>query len=114
LRSTTAWQSQRKLLAVEVSTGKWRELTTGKYLQYPNWTSDSKSVYLEDFGVDGPELDRILVADGQKVRVALLKDVPRPVMSSDQPWNGLAPDNSPLIMRDAGTRELYSLELELP
>ena len=105
---------QRRLMLMEVTSGKWRELTTGKYLQYPNWTRDSKSIYLEDLGNDGPELDRISVSDGQKVRVASLKDIARPVMSSGQPWNGLAPDNSPLIMRDAGTRELYSLELQLP
>jgi serine/threonine protein kinase/Tol biopolymer transport system component len=105
---------QRRLLILEVGTGKWRELTAGRYLQYPNWARDSKNIYLEDLGDDGPELDRISVADGRKVRVALLKNIPRPVMSSDQPWNGLTPDNSPLIMRDVGAQELYSLELELP
>jgi len=35
-------------------------------------------------------------------------------MGSQQPWNGITPDNSPLIMRDVGSRELYSLELQLP
>ena len=29
-------------------------------------------------------------------------------------WNGVAPDGSPLIMRDVGSRELYSLEMQLP
>jgi Tol biopolymer transport system component len=105
---------QRRLLAFEVGTGKWRELRAGRFLQYPNWARDSKNIYFEDFGDDGPELDRVSVADGRIVRVASLKDIPRPVMSSDQPWNGLTLDNSPLIMRDVGTRELYSLELELP
>ena len=105
---------QRRLLLLETGTGKWRQLAAGRYLQYPNWARDSKNIYLEDLGDDGPELDRIAVADGRKERVASLKDIARPVMSSDQPWNGLAPDNSPLIMRDVGTRELYSLELQLP
>lgn len=99
---------------MELSSGKWRELTSGKFLQYPNWTRDSKSVYLEDLGSDGPELDRISVPDGRKERVVSLRNVPRVVMSSNQPWNGLARDNSPLIMRDVGSQELYSLELQLP
>jgi hypothetical protein len=43
-----------------------------------------------------------------------LKDIHRVVMSSDQPWNGLSPDGSSLIMREVGSRELYSLELQLP
>jgi eukaryotic-like serine/threonine-protein kinase len=111
---TTFSADQRRLLLLEVATGKWRELMTGKFLQFPNWTRDSKSIVLEDLGVDGPELDRIWVADGRKERVASLKNIPRPIVSGDQPWNGLDPDNSPLIMRDVGTRELYSLELELP
>src|SRR5579864_6707538 len=105
---------QRKLMALEVGAGKWRELAAGTYLQYPNWTRDSKYVYFEDLGDDGPELDRVAVTEAKKERVAALKDIHRVVMSSDQPWNGLAPDGSPLIMRDVGSRELYSLELQLP
>jgi Tol biopolymer transport system component len=105
---------QRRLLVLEVGAGKWRELTAGRYLQYPNWARDGRNIYLEDLGDDGPELDRISVADGRKVRLASLKNIPRPVMSSGQPWNGLTPDNSPLIMRDVGAEELYSLELQLP
>jgi len=111
---STLSADQRRLMVLEVKTGKWRELAAGRYLQYPNWARDSKNIYLEDLGDDGPELDRISVADGRKERVASLKGIPRPVMNSDQPWNGLTLDNSPLIMRDVGTRELYSLELEWP
>ena len=101
-------------MVLDVGTSRWRELAAGNYLQYPNWTRDSKYVYFEDLGNEGPELDRVAVPQAQKERVAALKDIHRVVMTSDQPWNGLAPDGSPLIMRDAGSRELYSLELQLP
>jgi hypothetical protein len=40
-----------------------------------------------------------------------LKDFRRVVI----PWNtwfGLAPDGSPLLMRDIGTQEVYALDLE--
>jgi hypothetical protein len=30
------------------------------------------------------------------------------------PWMGLAPDDSPLVMRDRSTRELYALDWETP
>jgi len=105
---------QRRVMVLEVGTGKWRELAAGTCLQYPDWTRDSKYVYFEDLGNDGPELDRVAVAEGRKERVIALKDIHRVVMSSNQPWNGVAPDGSPLIMRDVGSRELYSLELQLP
>ena len=104
---------QHRLMLLDLSTGRWSELTTGKILQYPNWSPDSKYVYYEDFGTDGPEIDRVNIADRKKERLLGLKDVPR-VSLTEGPWNGVAPDGSPLIMRDVGIRELYSLELQLP
>lgn len=105
----------KKAMLLEVSTGTWSELATGTILLYPNWSLDSKYAYFEDLGADGPEIDRVSVATHKKERMAVLKGVPRvPMLDSGAPWNGLAPDGSPLIMRDLGNRELYSLELQLP
>jgi hypothetical protein len=90
-------------------------LATGNVLLYPNWSSDSTYSYFEDMGSDGPEIDRVSIATRKKERLVLLKGISRVNMAdSFQPWNGVAPDGSPLIMRDVGNRELYSLELELP
>ncbi len=105
---------KRKLMLLEAGTGKWSELAAGKSLQYPNWTRDSNYLYFEDWGNKGPEINRVGVAGGKKERVAALTDVPRVLMGSQQPWNGVTLDKSPLIMRDVGSRELYSLELQLP
>jgi Tol biopolymer transport system component/DNA-binding winged helix-turn-helix (wHTH) protein len=105
----------KKAMLLELSTGRWSELATGAILLYPNWSLDSKYLYFEDLGADGPEIDRVSVATRKKERVAMLKGISRvPMLSSGSPWNGLAPDGSPLIMRDLGHRELYSLELQLP
>jgi Tol biopolymer transport system component len=104
-----------KLMLFDVHAKQWSELGAGKVLDYPNWSPDSKYIYYEDFGGDGPEIDRISIADHKKERVVGLKDVPRVLLTlSGGPWNGVAADGSPLIMRDVGNRELYSLELELP
>jgi len=105
----------KKAMLLEVSSGKWSELASGRVLQYPNWSADSKYAYFEDLGEDGPEIDRVAVASHKKERVVALKGVPRILMQeSNVPWNGVAPDGSPLIMRDVSSRELYSLELQLP
>jgi len=105
----------RKVLLLDVSTEKWSELTLGTVLQYPNWSPDSKYVYFEDLGPDGPEIDRVSVATRKKERVVTLKGISRVLMpDGGSPWNGVAPDGSPLIMRDVGSREIYSLELQLP
>jgi eukaryotic-like serine/threonine-protein kinase len=104
-----------KVALLDLQTGEWSELAEGKLLQYPNWSPDSEYVYYEDFGSDGPELDRVNIADHKKQRLVGLKGVPRVSLSlSNAPWNGVALDGSPLIMRDVGNRELYSLELQLP
>jgi len=105
----------KKVLLLELSTGKWSELASGTVLQYPNWGPDSKYVYFEDLGTDGPEIDRVSVTSKKKERVVALKGISRVTMpESGVPWTGVAPDGSPVIMRDVGNRELYSLELQLP
>jgi hypothetical protein len=102
-------------MLLELSTGKWSELASGTVLQYPNWSLDSKYSYFEDLGADGPEIDRVSVVTRKKERVTPLTGISRVSMQdSGVPWNGVAPDGSPLIMRDVGSRELYSLELQLP
>ena len=71
--------------------------------------------YFEDLGADGPEIDPVSVATRKKERVTLLKGISRvSKQDSGVPWNGAAPDGSPLIKRDVGSRELYSFELQLP
>jgi serine/threonine protein kinase/Tol biopolymer transport system component len=105
----------KKQMLLEVSTGKWSELASGSVLQYPNWSADSKNSYFEDLGPDGPEIDRVSIATRKKERIVVLKGIARvPMPESGVPWNGVAPDGSPLIMRDVGTREIYALELQLP
>jgi Tol biopolymer transport system component len=104
----------KKAMVLELSTGKWSELATGTILLDPNWSFDSKYEYFEDLRADGPEIDRVSVATRKKERVTLLKGISRVSMLDSGVWNGVAPDGSPLIMRDMGNRELYSLELQLP
>jgi eukaryotic-like serine/threonine-protein kinase len=101
----------KKMMLLDLSTGKWSDLATGVVLQNPNWSPDSKFVYFDDLGADGPEIDRASLATRSKERLAMLKGISQVPISG---WNGVAPDGSPLIMRDVGIRELYSLELQLP
>jgi serine/threonine protein kinase/Tol biopolymer transport system component len=113
LSSFTA--DNHKLMLLDLTTGQWSELSTGKSLNYPNWSRDGKFVYFEDIGESGPEIARVSITDRKREHVVALKNIPRVYLwQSGQPWNGLAPDNSPIIMRDVGNREIYSLELQLP
>jgi hypothetical protein len=43
-----------------------------------------------------------------------LKELGRQASGVDASWTGLAPDDSPLALRDIGTQEIYALDWEAP
>jgi eukaryotic-like serine/threonine-protein kinase len=105
----------RKLMLLEVSTGKWSELAAGRAIEYPEWSRDGKYLYFQDRRENDPEIDRVALATGKREPVASLKGIPLVLLPlSNVSWSGLAPDDSPLIMRDTGNREIYALELKIP
>ncbi|HEX2597455.1 MAG TPA: hypothetical protein VHL05_01715, partial [Terriglobales bacterium] len=56
---------------------------------------------------------RLRVPDGEIERVVSLKNIHRflPIWGE---WSGLAPDGSPLFVRDISTQEIYALDWVLP
>jgi serine/threonine protein kinase/Tol biopolymer transport system component len=105
-----------KLLLFDSATAKWSELTTGQSIQYPNWSHNGKYIYFQDTPTNGSlEIDRVSVENGQRERIASLKDVSLVALPvANSPWCGLTSDDSPLVMHEAGNRDIYSLELQLP
>lgn len=71
---------------------------------------DEKYVYPMDF--TGDAIVRIRLADRQVERVADLKSFLRTGFEAS--WFGLAPDGSPLVLRNTGTADIYSLDWEAP
>jgi len=105
---------QHKLMLFQPSSGQWSDLASGRVLDYPNWSRDGKYVYYEDQTDNGQKIFRVRVADRKTELIVNLKDIPRAAGYFGFLWYGLGPDDSPLIMRDVGNREIYSLELQLP
>jgi len=106
---------ERKLMLFDFAAEKWSELTTGKALQYPNLSRNANYIYFEDVGESGPELDRVNLTDHKRERVLGFKDIPRVyVLESGYSWSGLDLNDSPLIMRNVGIQEVYSMDLEFP
>ena len=60
-----------------------------------------------------PALLRVGISDGKVEKVADLKNV-RPASSIFGAWSGLAPDDSPLLLRDMGTKEIFALDWQEP
>jgi len=101
------------LCLFDISARKWRELEnvnvgTG-WCPMCVWSRDSKYVYV---GTASPEqwLCRVRIADAKLEHILSLKGV----RGSWLPWIGVAPDGSPLISRDTGSREIYALRWDAP
>jgi Tol biopolymer transport system component len=106
--------NQDKLMLMQVDTGQWSELATGQDIEYPNWSHDSQNLFFESTINEGRALFRVNVSTRRTERVLSLARMRRPSVPFGVQWSGLALDNSTLIMRDVGTREIYALTLDLP
>jgi hypothetical protein len=61
-----------------------------------------------------PAFYRLRVSDHKLDRVVSLKELGRQASGVDASWTGLAPDDSPIALRDIGTQEIYALDWEAP
>ncbi len=98
----------QRLLLFEFATGKWTELYKG-LVGYPSWSRDGRYLYFDT----GSEIRRARFSDHHVEVVAIIKGFSRPTGDLAQ-WFGLAPDDSPLVLRDVGTHEIYALDWEAP
>ena len=103
--------SSQTLTLFDLNTYKRRELVSRA--AYPNWSRDGRHIYSARlYGAD-PGLYRVGVADGKLERVTTLD--PRILnWSTVDKWAGLAPDDSPLVLRDTSVEEIYELEWQAP
>jgi Tol biopolymer transport system component len=100
------------LMLFDFETQAWAELVRGVYFGFANWSADGKYVYYLRRGKE-PAVLRVRIADGKTEEIASLKDV-RQTGFRGAIWMGLAPDDSPLLLRDIGTQEIYALDLQTP
>lgn len=91
---------------------KWIE-TPDSQISYPAWSMDSKYVYYDSYGNNIDEYRRIGVSQRQSELVASLKNV-RLFNGRWGTWSTIAPDGSPLFVRDISTQEIYALDVRLP
>jgi serine/threonine protein kinase/Tol biopolymer transport system component len=99
-----------KLMLFDSGTQKWTELTqlnSGNYPGNIGWQRDGKYFY---FAGDG--ISRVRISDRKVEEVLDLKNIR--VTGNWGPSLGLAPDDSLLVLRDAGTQEIYALDVDLP
>jgi hypothetical protein len=101
-----------KLMLYDVEKRNWMQLAASRF-GFENWSRDGKYLYAEDYSDKSDDIVRVSVPSGKVERLLSLKEIPR----GFDPWEfwvGLAPDDSPLLMRDRSTQEIYSLDVRSP
>ena len=96
----------RSLMLFDFASQKWEEIAKIS-LGFPNWSKTGDYVYFlhEE---DQPSVMRVRVRDRKLERAADLKNFRQAGYYGI--WLGMAPDDSPLLLRDTGTQEIYSLD----
>jgi Tol biopolymer transport system component len=96
----------RSLMLFDFAMQKWEEIAKIS-MGFPNWSKHSDYVYFlhEE---DQPSVMRVRIRDRKVERVADLKNFRQGGFYGV--WLGLAPDDSPLLLRDTGTQDIYALD----
>ena len=91
-------------------TGKWIELAQGSF-GWLNWSHDGQALYFLDQSGKGAVL-RVRIDDHKTEQVLALES-----FKTTGRYSGslaLMPDDSPLLLREAGTQDVYALDWERP
>jgi Tol biopolymer transport system component len=94
------------VMLFDVQAGKWSELDSGTGVL--RWSPDSKFLYHLQYQ-NGPAIVRVRISDRKAERVASLSDIHLTGFMAGIGF-GLGPDGTPIILRDTGTEEIYSLD----
>ena len=106
--SVSASRPDRPML-FDVETQKWTELVV--VVGWPEWSHYGDHIYFAGGG-QPRGVSRVRISDGKLEQVVSLKDFRQAPGWGE--WAGLAPDDSPLLVRDAGTQDIYALDWEAP
>lgn len=86
---------------------RWQDLGVGR-VNNPTWSRDSSYVYYEPIDPRGTAIWRVRVSEGKVELAAPLNGM----RLADVTWLGLAPDDSPIVLRDIGIQEIYALDVD--
>jgi Tol biopolymer transport system component len=95
-----------KLMLFDFQANSWKQIGSGT-LSWLNWSPDGKYIYLKDLEGKG-SVERFHVPDGKVDRIVDLKDFVLTGLGGGAV--SVAPDGSPLLLRDRGTQDIYALD----
>jgi serine/threonine protein kinase/Tol biopolymer transport system component len=101
-----------KLMLFDFTTQKWTELAS-LFVAYPTWSRDGRYLYFDGILDNQENYYRVQVSNGRLEPIFSLKGF-QAADSAFGNWSGLAPDESPLVVRDASIQEIYALDWDHP
>ena len=114
------------LMLFDLKSQRWSSLGLPKMaVSFPEFSHHGDCIYFLGTPPESQEgIFRVRLSDHKLELVLGLENVRQATSSSWGPgllrdvawgaWKGLAPDDSPLLLRDAGTQEIYALDVDFP
>jgi Tol biopolymer transport system component/DNA-binding winged helix-turn-helix (wHTH) protein len=101
-----------KLMLFNRTSQQWHELASMP-IGYPSWSHDGQYIYFDTTLSEDAAFFRVRISDRKLERLFSLKGVRR-FWGPFGSWTGLAPDDSPLLVRDISSQEIYALDWQAP
>jgi len=101
-----------KLMLFDFTTRKWTELAR-IFVAYPTWSRDARYLYFDGILDNQEGSFRVQISDRKLERLFSLKGF-QAAGGAFGNWSGLAPDGSPLFVRDVSIQEIYALDVAMP
>ncbi len=77
---------------------------------YPCWSKDGRFIYF--LNVSGSAVERVAIPGGKVDQVASLGNLH--ITGYYPVWMALAPDDTPLVLKDTGTEDIVSMKFHEP
>jgi WD40 repeat protein len=100
----------KRLFLFDFQTQKWTEVAEGT-MGWLDWSKDGQYLQATDSSGTGVVI-RVRLSDHMTERVVDLKNVA--TVGYYRSWFAVAPDDSPILLRNAGTQDVYALDWEEP
>jgi serine/threonine protein kinase/Tol biopolymer transport system component len=100
-------EDQSNIVLFDLQTRTWSELTQAR-TGFPNWSADGKYIYFLGAWEENRAVLRVRMSDRKVELVADLRDLPMIGF-----WGfslALTPDDSPLLLRNRGTQDIFMLD----
>lgn len=102
------------LMLFDSATQKWSPLVK-MVVNWPEWSRQGDYIYFYGAEADGKQgVYRVRISDRKLELLFSLNDFRQPPDMGWGAWKGLAPDDSPLLLRDAGAQDIYVLDVDFP